>query len=185
MPKTIQSYLFTTIIFLGSFVLIWYLLGFPLYEIGFMPPRLSDPSTSLYALITFFVPLFGGLGLARLFAKWYNRKNKIETPWIPKKKSVRCLIFALYLLTAFVGSPTVENQNIKRTIGQFNRMTQGKMPCDDYIYRSYFRIPVLPFITLGYSDYSLNYLEVWGGWEVHVWYFVGAKRLFYFPVWYS
>lgn len=185
MPKTIQSYLFTTIIFLGSFVLIWTILHFGSIEAECYPPRLSYPATSLYALITLFMPLLGGLGLSRLFAKSYNKRNKIETPWIPRNKSLFYLLLALYLLTAIVGVSMAERQNLQMAISEYNRITGDQMPCHDSIYRCHLRMPILPLVTIGYSSYSIAYIDCWGGWEVHVWYFVGAKRLFSFPVWYS
>jgi len=155
MRKTIQSYLFTTIIFLGSFVLIWAILFFGSMEAECYPPRLSYPATSLYALITLFIPLLGGLRLAQLFARWYNRRNEIKTLWIPRNKSVFYLLLALYLLTAIVGVPMAERQNLQMAISEYNRITGDQMPCHDSIYRCHLRMPILPLVTIGYSSYSI------------------------------
>ena len=100
---------------------------------------------------------------------------------------IRITILALYVCTAVFGVPAVHSVLVASEVAEYKRVREegNRVWSVHPRIEVFFSCPVLPFVIVSYHEYQLAGLYGWGGWEVHVWYIVGARSVVRLPYWVS
>jgi hypothetical protein len=119
---------------------------------------------------------------------WRGARRKLALPTLCSlPRWVRLTIFALYVCTASFGIPAVHSVLVASEVSEYKRVREEGnrvWPVHPRI-ELFFSCPVLPGVILSYHEYQLAGLYGWGGWEVHVWYILGARSVVRLPYWVS
>ncbi len=188
MKKKIIAYIVGILIFLIVFLVLFIVVNFVGAYTDLYPFGIQNNYLTFYCLLVLLIPILAGFIVARQFFKWCERRKNIKVNWFPQNRSIRIIIFSLYLFTAVAGIPSIQSHNTKWAIDEYKRINTGDNPrvWDTHPYiRSYFALPILPFIVLSYHEYQLDGLYGLGSWDVQLWYIFGVKRIIQLPLWIS
>jgi hypothetical protein len=148
------------------------------------------------------IPTFAGLFFARCSIRWYSHFISLPketlapaTPFLQelsitpsaRKWIIRVAVVA-YLFTWIFGVPAVESFLTAREIKEYKRMrdTGAQRVWDAHPYiKFYASFPILPGIIVTHHEFQLAGLYGWGGWDIHLWYVGGVKRLMGVGLWIS
>jgi hypothetical protein len=187
--KKIIYYLLGPIVFSLVVILLFLLLHFGTYILGFDPPTIGVIGTSIYAFIVSAVPLLFGFLIARGIVSVYSRKFKLSIKPLLKRKWVTGLLIGAYLVTWAIGGPAVQSANTRWAIEEYTgireRASQGAWHFREPHVRTYLTYPILPFILISYHEYQIAPVYGLGSWDVYCWFLIDVKRLFTFPIWIS
>jgi hypothetical protein len=115
------------------------------------------------------------------------RRRGFYSPVILTRKIKRTLLVAYFITWAF-GAPAAQNEVTRFAIAEYKRMRDSRpddvFPSHPHIVFA-MTLPVAPGLLISYHEYSVAGLYGWGGWGLHVWYGLGARQIFGFPVWMS
>ena len=188
MTKKIIAYISSLFIFCLIFLLSYTVVNIVFAYSDFYPPSIPEDYLPIFCIVTLLFPIFIGFIVTRIFIKWYEGTNKIKLNWFPKNRSIKNTIFGLYLLTAFVGIPSIQSHNTKWAVEEYKRINTGEnqrvWKTHPYI-GTYLAIPILPFIVISYHEYQLDGLYGLGSWDIQLWYFTGVKRITRITLWVS
>lgn len=98
------------------------------------------------------------------------------------------LIAVAYAITAIFGSPAVQSQSTRWAVSECKRLkaTGSSRVFEQHPYiRTYAAVPIAPGVIVSYHEYQLDGLYGFGGFDLSVWYVVGAKSLGGIPLWLS
>lgn len=143
-------------------------------------PALPSYGNSFLRLFLLAISTIFAISMARYGMRWYSRKYSLKIA--PLNRRLASAILIGYILTAFIGVPTVQNSNLEEVTQEHKRVDlddKFKYPYD----HTYVAVPVLPFVVLSYHEYGIASLYALGLWDLQVWYVFGVKRLLIFPLW--
>lgn len=170
------------------------ILIFSIFESG--GPNPSEGEFLLLFLLGRVTPILGGFLCAYLIYRRLVTRSPAEctgsykgrTATLALQKAVIWTLIALYLLTWSMGVPSVQSSITKRSVDAYKRMKKEhpEQVWDAHPYiKSYIAFPLLPGIILTYHECQLARLSGYGGWDIHLWYLIGTKRLWSLPSWIS
>jgi hypothetical protein len=140
-------------------------------------------------LLSIVLPAIVGVLVFRIATRFLQSKTSIaETDIVDKAgrpifRIIVKVILAALLLTWLYGAPAVLSSTHGEAIQFYKKSVSGKTigKDDRYPYvRTAVCFPILPGVLMSYHQYQIASLWGRGGWEVHVWYVTGVKRLFSF-----
>jgi hypothetical protein len=188
MKEKIPRYLLGVLTFLILFLICFISANLVYVFFDLFEPEQSGFKLCLFVFFTSFVPIILSYLSTRLVLKRYEERKTIKVNWLPRNKRALYALIFLYLITVFMGSPAVQSHNSKWAIEEYKRINTGNNPrvreSHPYI-KTFVSIPIIPFIIVSYHEYQLDGLYGWGGWDIHIWYLGGVKRIIRLPLWLS
>jgi hypothetical protein len=165
-------------------------IAFSLVQFGAQLLDLTYPGAPIWSeiiavLLSVAALISAGVYTARRL--WPENQSEARS-WANVKKIFLVTILAGYFLTWVFGVPAVQTNISEFSINQYKRIhsNDGIRISDGYPrIRILASFPLLPGLTAVCHEYQLANVNGWGGWDVHVWYMVGVKRLFSLPSWVS
>jgi hypothetical protein len=98
------------------------------------------------------------------------------------------LIAGAYAITAIFGSPAVQSESTRWAVSEYKRVkaTGSSRVFEQHPYIwTYAAVPIAPGVIVSYHEYQLDGLYGFGGFDLSIWYVVGAKSLGGIPLWLS
>ena len=142
--------------------------------------------------ISIFILLVVGIpaGAAWLLWQVLQRRWTVahDAPRAASQRKLRWVAAGAYLLTAVFGVPAALSQQQSWAVAEYKRVrgTDSPQVWDAHPYiHCYAAVPVVPGLVLSYHEYQLAGLYGFGGFELTLWYGVGARSLGVLPLWLS
>ena len=141
--------------------------------LAFHPPVAWSP---VFALLCFAAPLVVGAltvrGVAGLRVTAYELFRRVPT-------AVRLAMIGAYLITWAFGVPAVLTAQHAEAVDAYKveKARENRVWAAHPWIRTSAALPVLPGVIVSHHEYQVAGLNGWGGWQVHVWYWVGVRRI--------